>query len=124
MTRFERELSGEFGALAKKRAEREIETFQEMVEKGEILIDEDGAARWKSNGRYLPSDCVEKLKHTDFAFNAETTNRKREEETAAALERYRKTHNKTSDEEWAEMRSVFGKGTSVINILTGEVTRL
>ena len=124
MTRFERELSGEFGTLAKKRAEREIEIFQEMADEGEIFIDEDGAAKWKSNNRCLPSDCMEKLSYTTVSFSPEVTNQKRDEETAAALERYRKNRTKRAVEEWEEMRSIFGEGTAVIDIITGEVTRL
>ena len=123
MTRFERELSGEFGTLAKKRAEREIQIFQEMADEGEIFIDEDGAAKWKSNNRCLPSDCMEKLSYTSFAFDPEATNRKREEENEEFLADYRKNHRTTS-EEWTEMRAVFGEGTPVINLLTGETTIL
>ena len=123
MTRFEREIRGILGDAWKKRAEREIETFQEMVENGEIYLDEDGAARWKNNNRCLPSDCVEKLTYTSFDFDPEMTNQKREEENEEFLADYRKNHRTTS-EDWSEMRSVFGEGTPVINIITGEVTKL
>ena len=121
MTRFERELSGELGAFWKKNAEAQIREMQDKADNGMIGMDPDGAVYWTTNGNYLPSDCVEVLKHTDLSFSPEATQNARNIQTAMALERYSHT---TTDEERVEMRAAFGEGTTIVNIITGERIRL
>ena len=123
MTRFERELSGALGAFWKKNAEQEIEKMQARADKNEIGTNASGAAYWNSNGNYLPSDCAEILSYTDFPFSLEATATARKVQTARQLEAYRK-NNKTTAEELSEMRAAFGTGTTVVNVITGERTRL
>ncbi len=123
MTRFEQELSGALGAFWKKNAEQEIERMQRMADNDEIRTNMNGAAFWNSNGRYIPADCAEILSHTDFPFSIEATTAAREAQVAQQLEAYRQNH-RTSAEEREEMRAAFGTGTTVVNIITGERTRL
>ena len=124
MTRFERELSGELGAFWKKHAEEEIRKMQIRADNDEIRTNIGGGAFWNSNGNYLPADCAEILSYTDFPFSLEETARAREAQTAAFLESYRKNYKGPSEEEKAEMRAAFGANTTVVNVITGERTRL
>ena len=126
MTRFQRELSGALGEHWVRSAKKEIEDFQKKADNGEILVDENGVATWKTNGRCLPEECCEKLSYSTFIFSIEATRVAREEETAAFLESYRKANanRRRSAEELNEMRSAFGTGTTVIDIITGERVRL
>lgn len=121
MTRFEKELSGQLGDFWKREAEREIEKMQNYINNGEILLDENAAVYWKSNGAYLPSNCVEVLRHTGFFFDEEATTKARKEQTAKFIEDYCKNHKPLSNEDRMEMRNAFGKGTRVVNVITGEV---
>ena len=115
MTRFEKELSGAFGTFWKKNAEMEIERFQTMADQGEIILDADGAAKWKINKKYLPCDCAEKLSYTSFSFNLAATVKKREQ-----MDFLPTRHWAPTAEEIAEMTTVFGSGTTVVNIINGE----
>lgn len=122
MTRFAREWNGELGAFWQRNAHEEAARL--LAQRDNIEIEEDGAAKWKSNGSYLPADVVEKLTFAgaDF-FSAEATAAKREAQTAEFLGNYRRNH-KTTTEERMEMEAAFGKGTTVVNILTGEKIKL
>ena len=122
MTRFAREWNGELGAFWQKNAHEEAARL--LAQRDNIEVEEDGAAKWKSNGSYLPADVVEKLIFAgeDF-FSAEATAAKREAQTAEFLENYRRNH-RTTAEERAEMEAAFGKGTTVVNIITGEKIKL
>ena len=124
MTRFEQEYSGALGNYWRKSARKEIEKLQEKADAGAIKVDENGAASWKSNGRAIPSDCAEKLSYTTLDFSMEATAAKREAETAAFLESYRESCTGPSAEERMEMEAAFGSGTTVVNIITGQQTRL
>lgn len=123
MTRFAREWNGELGAFWQKHAHEEAERL--MSQRDNIEVEEDGAAKWISSGNYLPADVVEKLTFAgaDF-FSAEATAAKREAQTAAFLDSYRRNYKGPSEEEKAEMRAAFGEGTTVVNVITGKKTRL
>ena len=124
MTRFERELSGSLGAFWKKNAEQEIAKMQERADNDEIRTTISGAAFWNRSGNFLPADCAEILSHTNFPFSVEATAKAREEQTAMQLEAYRKSYKGPSEEERMEMEAAFGKGTTVVDIITGEKIRL
>ena len=124
MTRFESELNGSLGAFWKKHAEEEIAKMQRRVDNDEIRTNIGGGAFWNSNGNYLPADCAEILSHTDFPFSIEETARAREAQTAAFLDSYRKNYKGPTAEERMEMEAAFGKGTTVVNVITGKKTRL
>ena len=123
MTRFERELSGALGAYWKTSAEKELEKIREELEQGLITIDENGVVRNRI-GRALMSDMLEKLTYITDAVDAEATAAARDEEVGRSLAVYRANANPASEEEKNEMRSAFGKGQTVVNILTGECIRL
>ena len=122
MTRFAREWNGELGAFWQKNAHEEAARL--LAQRDNIKVEEDGAAKWRSNGSYLPADVVEKLifAGADF-FSAEATAAKREAQTAEFLGSYLRNH-RTTTEERAEMEAAFGKGTTVVNIITGEKIKL
>jgi hypothetical protein len=126
MTRFERELSGALGAYWKSSAEKEIRKMEERQMNGEIFFGADGVVRWTSNNRVMPKDCREILSHTAYRdlFSEEASRAAEDAETAAFLESYRKNYTGPSEEEKAEMRAVFGTGTTVWDIITGERIRL
>ena len=124
MTRFEQELSGALGTFWKTNAEKEIAKMQEKANNDEIGTDENGAAFWRSNGNYIPADCAEKLSHTDFLFSLEETAKAREAQTAAFFEDYRKNYTGPSEETLAEMRAELGKGTTVVDLISGKKIRL
>ena len=117
MTRFEQELSGALGAFWKKNAEQEVTRL--LAQTKDIEVEPDGAAKWKTNGSYLPKEVIEKLAYGGFEFSPEATRAKREIQTTAFLRDYRANH-RTTEEEKNEMRAAFGAGQTVVNIITGE----
>ena len=121
MTRFEQELSGALGAYWKKNAEQEIEKMSQRALDGEIFFGADGVCRWKSNNHILPADCREKLAYTPYRnlFDEQACKEADEAETAEAIAAYRRNH-RTTEEERMEMQAAFGKGTTVVDIFTGE----
>lgn len=98
--------------------------MQQRIENDEIRTNANGGAFWNSNGNYLPADCAEILSHTYFPFSLEETNRARKAQNEAFLENYRRNAQPVSAEERAEMRAAFGIGTTVVNVITGQRTRL
>lgn len=121
MTRFEQELSGALGLYWQREAQKQIERMQQRVDNDEIRTNLGGGAFWNSNGNYLPADCAEILSHTDFPFSLEETNRARKAQNEAFLKNYR---HETTAEERAEMQTAFGKGTTVVDVISGERIRL
>ena len=121
MTRFEQELSGALGAYWKASAEKEIEKMSQRALDGEIFFGADGVCRWKSNNHILPADCREKLAYTPYRdlFDEQACKDADEAETAEVIEAYRRNH-RTTEEERMEMQAAFGKGTTVVDIFTGE----
>ena len=94
-----------------------------------MIIEDDGAVRWKSSGNYLPDDCMEKLEYAPYEFSKqisrEATKIKREEQDKKFIEEYReqmKDHVYT-EEELGEMRNAFGSGT-VYDVLADRVIDL
>ncbi|MDE6748584.1 MAG: hypothetical protein K2K21_05910 [Lachnospiraceae bacterium] len=119
MTRFMQELNGRLGEYWQKRAEKELETVRADLDAGRITIDEKGIAR-NCIGRVLMEDMLEKLALVTEKVDTIATAAAREAEVAKELESYRANRKPHSAEEIAEMRAAFGKGTTVVNILTGE----
>ena len=123
MTRFEREISGSLGEFWKKNAEEEVRKAVAQAET-QATVDADGAIRWESNGRYLMDDFCEKLEYAGYAFDREATARKRDAQNEESLAQYRRNDRGLSGEALAEARAAFGEGATVVNILTGERTKL
>lgn len=123
MTRFQRELNGELGAYWKREAEKELDRVKTDLQAGEITIDENGVAR-NCIGRVLMSDMLEKLAMVTDKVSVEATTAAREQEAEESLAKYRKNARPVSEEERREMQAAFGKGTAVVNVLTGEKIEL
>ena len=119
MTRFERELSGALGAFWKKEAEKELARIEKDLENGKITIDEKGIAR-NSIGRVLMSDMAEKVSYITDRIDLEATKEARSEAVSQELTALRNNARPATEEEKDEMRAAFGKGQTVVNILTGE----
>ena len=119
MTRFQKELSGEFGVYWKKEAQKELERVKADLQAGKVTIDENGVAR-NCVGRVLMSDMLEKLTYVTDRVNVEATMAAREDEVSRSLAEYRRNARPVSAEELNEMRAAFGEGQTVVNILTGE----
>lgn len=123
MTRFQKELSGALGAYWKKEAEKELERVKTDLQEGRITLDENGVAH-NCIGRVLMSDMLEKLAMVTDEVSVEATTAAREQEVEESLAEYRKNARPVSEEERMEMRAAFGKGTTVVNVLTGEKIEL
>lgn len=119
MTRFQRELNGELGAYWKREAEKELERVKTDLQAGKITIDENGVAR-NCIGRVLMSDMLEKLAMVTDKVSMEATTAARDKEVSESLAEYRKNARPATEEERMEMQAAFGKGTTVVNVLTGE----
>ena len=119
MTRFERELSGALGAFWKKEAEKELARIEKDLESGKITIDEKGIAR-NSIGRVLMSDMAEKVSYITDRIDLEATKEARSEAVSQELTALRNNARPATEEEKDEMRAAFGKGQTVVNILTGD----
>ena len=119
MTRFEKELSGALGTYWKKEAEKELEKIKAEIENGEITIDEAGVAR-NCIGRVLMDDMLEKVAKISNKVNTEATKAARNTETSTLLNEYRKNYKEPSTEEKEEMIATFGKGTTVVDLISGK----
>ena len=123
MTRFQQELNGSLGPFWKQEAEKELAKVKADLENGRITIDENGIAR-NCIGRVLMADMLEKLLLVTEKADKAATIAAREAEASQELTAYRKAKKRTSAEELGEMQAAFGKGTRVVNVLTGELTNL
>ena len=119
MTRFEQEISGALGAFWKKNAEEEVKRAIAQAE-AKATVEEDGAIRWIESGNYLPDDFCEKLEYAGFTFSRKATQAARNAQSAAFLEAYRKNTKGMSEADKTEARAAFGKGTTIVDIITGE----
>lgn len=119
MTRFEREWNGELGDFWKKHAHEEAERLLNQADN--IEVEDDGAAKWKTNGSYLPADVVEKLIFAGATwFSPEATAAKRDAQVTKELEAYRNSLRGLDSEALAEARAAFGEGTTICDVITGE----
>ena len=123
MTRFEKELSGALGEYWKKEAERELDNIRKDLDEGRITIDEFGVAR-NCVGRALKNDMLEKVMMVSYRVNAEATRKECEKEAMTAFETYRANYTGPSEEELFEMRAAYGKGTTVVDVITGKKIKL
>lgn len=125
MTRFDRELRGEFGDYWKKEAIKYLHKIEEEVFKGEITIDKEGVAR-NCIGRVVVDEVASALDYIiqDGSFRWDKTIEARNKENEELLKEYVSRDPHYSSEEIAEMKAVFGEGTRVVNILTGKEIQL
>ena len=85
---------------------------------------EDGVIRWKSNNSVPPNDILEFWNYLGYDFDLEKSIKTSDEDTATFLEQYRKNYKSPSQEELYEMEAAFGKGTTVVDIITGKKIKL
>lgn len=123
MTRFEQEITGLLGEYWKKQAEQDLLRSVDRADK-DAVVDEDGAIRWKSNGQYLMDDFCEKLEYAGYLFSREETSKKRERQVEESLAQYRKNYRGLSSEFLAEARAVFGKGCTIVDVLSNMEVKL
>lgn len=90
-----------------------------------VVVGELGVIRWKSNGQIPPEDCLQELEKW-ISFNRYLSSMIREEEDANFLTRYKEQQKNRvySEEELNEMRSAFGKGATVVDVITGKEIQL
>ncbi len=87
----------------------------------------DGVPRWISNDQIPPADAIKNLFIDQVpGFNHALTDKRRNDETQVFLAESRKQQatKVISPEEMSEMRAAFGRGTTVVNVITGRRTRL
>ncbi len=102
-----------------------------MKQKGEFYIDETNSksgpvVRWNSNDSIPFQDMLEAFVSLGYIGQLELQNSldQRKIEDRIAIEAYRKNFKGYDSETLAEMRSEFGSGATVVNMLTGTVTQL
>lgn len=121
-TRFEMNLNGHFGEYWQKNAREEIAKMIQKYESGQLVIEADGAGRWKSSGHYIPDDCAVVAVYAGIPIDRDATERARDRENAEFFKSIKP--RQPSAEEMAEMRNAFGAGAEVVNVLTGQRFRV
>lgn len=90
-----------------------------------LVIESDGAGKWKSNGSYLMDDIADIMANVlGQPINIEATKIKRDRQVAEMIAQYRKNWQPPSDEALAEMRAEFGAGEVVVDVLSGRRIQL
>ena len=117
--RFVRELNGDFGIMWKRNAEHEIEITKEEFNNGEITIDDNGIAR-NCIGNILMDEKAYMVSLFNNQINLKATSDARSAEVRQFIHDYCTKKRSRSNEELSEMRSAFGEGTTVVDVLTGE----
>ena len=117
MTRFQMELSGKLGQFWQNEAQKELERVKADLDAGRITVGVDGVAR-NYIGRALADDMLEKVEMVaPDCVNVSATRATYAAERDEALKRY--ASREIGTEEMHEMRSAFGAGTTVVDVLTG-----
>lgn len=125
---FKNQWDGLLGDFWYKESRKEVERLYN--ERDNMIIEEDGAVRWISSGNYLPDDCMEKLEYAPYDLRSkisrEATKIKRDKQLHEFAEEYRKQKENYvySEEELFEMRSAFGPGAVVMDLITGKKIRV
>lgn len=122
-TRFQQKLSGKLGAFWQKHAEEQLARVKADLDSGEITIDEAGVAR-NCIGRVLMDDLLEMVEMVTDKADRAATQAAREAEDAEVLAKYRAAWRPPTGERLAEMRAVFGEGTTVVDVLAGKTIQL
>lgn len=124
MTRFQMELNGLLGEYWKKSAEKELNDIRADYVLGKINIF-DGVA-YNRIGRVVMDDMAEKIQLAGLPIDREATADAREVEVEKAVKEYREAmkNHQYDAEELFEMEAAFGKGTKVVDVLTGQTIQL
>lgn len=123
MTRFQKELSGELGAAWQKAAYTEMASAKQQFETN-VTVDENGAAKWTNVGRYIMDDMAEMMEAAGCNFSRAATTAAREAQNSEFIAAYKAKQQPASAEQMYEMQAAFGKGTTVVNVLSGQTYKL
>lgn len=125
MTRFDRELRGEFGDYWKKEAIKYLHKIEEEVFTGKITFDSEGVAR-NCIGRVVVDEVANALDYIiqDGSFRCDKTIEARQKEDEEFIKNYIAQDRTPSNEELIEMRAAFGEGAKVVDILSGREIQL
>jgi hypothetical protein len=99
----------------------------QVVASRELEISATGVARWVSNNRPLFADTVALIIALGFGdgIDPEATDRAQRKDEAAFLEAYRTAAPREYDAETLhEMRSAFGEGATVVDVVSGQTIKL
>lgn len=121
MSRFLREIHGEFGAFWQKSAQEELNKIKAEYDKGELYVDDNGVLRNVIH-RVAVEEVCEKVAYLGIAYNHIATIEARDEENRKSIAEYREAmkNYEPSEEELYEMRAAFGAGETVVDIFTGK----
>ena len=88
----------------------------------------DNALLWNSNDRLVPTDIVELLHAANIITDDQLTKALEQYKIISAKDfaelRQQMSKRQHSQEELSEMRAAFGKGTVVVNAITGQRVKL
>ncbi|ELP5902300.1 hypothetical protein QTV49_004329 [Vibrio vulnificus] len=99
-----------------------VEKLISLVEDTEVL--DSGAIIWKTSKNCVPMDYFRDLDILPPAVQKEAISAQDKEAIQAYIESQRNRTPEQIAEEEASMRAAFGKGTTVVNVLTGKKTKL
>lgn len=99
-------------------AERLAQQFDTMTYKV------DGIIRWKTNNAVPPQDVLDFWKHIGKRFNMAKSIAARNREEKEAIENYKRNQRPPTQEQLYEMQAAFGKGTTVVDVITGRKIKL
>lgn len=104
--------------------EKDAERVIKQFETDAYVI--DGVIRWKSNDRIPPNDILELWHYKGKDFDYEKSVAISDHETTLSLRAYRDRmkNYSPSPEELSEMRSAFGSGAKVVDVITGKEIQL
>lgn len=89
---------------------------------------EGGIVRWVSNGAVPPFDCLYEMREQGLITSNQLASSQvvGTRERDAFIEQYRERMKNyfPDEEEMFEMRSAFGKGATVVNVITGKSIKL
>lgn len=121
MSRFEKEISGQLGEFWKKSATAEIEKIRKQYEDGDYTVDASGVI-YNCIGNIPSEDLREKIRYAGIEFDEKATAKAYDGKLKKDLDSYfekMKNHVYT-EEEMYEMRSAFGTGIAVVDVITGQ----
>lgn len=123
MTRFQQEITGELGQYWKDHAKKEVERAVKTADENAI-VENNSAIKWKSNRSYLMDDFCEMLEYAGYQFSRKATAEARNIQVVESLKNYKLNYTGPDAEELAEMRSAFGTGETIVDVITGDIITL
>jgi len=103
---------------------REREKIENAEKINDAYIDDEGVYRWTSSKRVPFNDMLECWNLSDETMQKCIEARSKDDSEFAASYRKRMENYEPSAEEMYEMRSAFGEGETVVNVITGKTIKL